>query len=207
MKGFVYILQNKAMPGIVKIGYTAGSVEQRMEQLNTTGVPIPFELLACFAVSHAQQCEAKVHDVLRDVRVNDSREFFSLSLIEAIQKVSDVVTGFLCHKNLMNVPVEEVSVSSEAERELGRVELLTNEEQDILVELAIKYRYGTDSYSLDKSWFKDNELYITNLLYRLKEKSLVSERRNRGDEASMWSISSKGINYLFKIGVFQENEN
>lgn len=44
IQGIVYVLTNPAMPNMVKIGLsTADDVQQRMAQLYTTGVPLPFE--------------------------------------------------------------------------------------------------------------------------------------------------------------------
>ena len=43
-KGLVYVLTNSAMPGLVKIGMTTrDSVDTRMKELYSTGVPVPFE--------------------------------------------------------------------------------------------------------------------------------------------------------------------
>jgi len=40
----VYVLANSAMPDIVKIGNTTqADIKTRMNQLYTTGVPVPFE--------------------------------------------------------------------------------------------------------------------------------------------------------------------
>ena len=44
-KGLVYVLSNPAMPWLVKIGQTTNKITSRMNELNTTGVPVPFE---CF---------------------------------------------------------------------------------------------------------------------------------------------------------------
>lgn len=42
--GIVYLLTNACMPGIVKIGKTTRKdLLQRMKELYTTGVPVPFE--------------------------------------------------------------------------------------------------------------------------------------------------------------------
>ncbi len=38
----VYILTNEAMPGIIKIGWTDNSIEQRMKELDKTATPLPF---------------------------------------------------------------------------------------------------------------------------------------------------------------------
>ena len=42
--GIVYLLTNPVMPGLVKIGMTTQKeIDQRMKELYTTGVPVPFE--------------------------------------------------------------------------------------------------------------------------------------------------------------------
>ena len=38
----VYILINEAMPGIIKIGWTDKTVEERMKELDRTATPLPF---------------------------------------------------------------------------------------------------------------------------------------------------------------------
>jgi hypothetical protein len=43
--GIVYILTNLAIPGLAKIGQTTNEVTNRLNELNTTGVPLPFD---CF---------------------------------------------------------------------------------------------------------------------------------------------------------------
>ena len=41
-EGWVYILTNEAMPGLVKIGYTMNDPAIRAEELSSdTGVPLP----------------------------------------------------------------------------------------------------------------------------------------------------------------------
>lgn len=42
--GIVYLLTNPAMPGLVKIGMTErDSMDARLRELYSTGVPVPFE--------------------------------------------------------------------------------------------------------------------------------------------------------------------
>jgi hypothetical protein len=41
--GIVYVLTNRAMEGIIKIGLTSSSVEKRILELDTTALPLPFE--------------------------------------------------------------------------------------------------------------------------------------------------------------------
>ena len=49
--GIVYLLTNPVMPGLVKIGMTTQKeIEQRMKELYTTGVPLPFECQFAYIV-------------------------------------------------------------------------------------------------------------------------------------------------------------
>ena len=42
--GIIYVLTNPAMNGLVKIGKTSRtSVDQRLQELYSTGVPVPFD--------------------------------------------------------------------------------------------------------------------------------------------------------------------
>lgn len=74
----VYILTNEAMPGVVKIGMTSTSVEQRMLALDTSGVPIPFECYYAARVDDMAKVERALHEAFGDHRVRKSREFFRI---------------------------------------------------------------------------------------------------------------------------------
>jgi hypothetical protein len=75
-RGYVYILTNPCMPGIVKIGKTTGDPETRAAQLYQTGVPLPFEVAHSVYAPNCHALETEVHSRLPDLRVSDSREFF-----------------------------------------------------------------------------------------------------------------------------------
>jgi hypothetical protein len=79
LDGIIYILTNEAMPGYVKVGKTTTSVEQRMRELDSTGLPLPFE---CFYAARVKDCnvaEKLLHDAFGDHRVRPRREFFRVS--------------------------------------------------------------------------------------------------------------------------------
>jgi hypothetical protein len=86
-KGYVYILSNVSMPGIVKIGKTTRSVEQRVMELYQTGVPSPFEVVASFLTPDCHELEAVTHAHLAQSRLTGGREFFTLSAEEAYSHV------------------------------------------------------------------------------------------------------------------------
>lgn len=77
-EGIVYVLINEAMPGYVKVGRTSTSVEQRMKELDTAGVPIPFECFHASRVSDAVRTERLLHNAFLNDRVRDRREFFRI---------------------------------------------------------------------------------------------------------------------------------
>lgn len=76
MNGYVYILSNPSMPGLVKIGMTTRSVEGRANELYQTGVPTPFIVEHWVLSPDCAQLERDVHGLMPDLRVGDGREFF-----------------------------------------------------------------------------------------------------------------------------------
>lgn len=75
----VYVLSNEAMPGLVKIGRTSQKPEQRLRDLYTTGVPLPFKCeYACYT-SRPVELESALHKLLASLRVNPAREFFRIA--------------------------------------------------------------------------------------------------------------------------------
>ena len=75
-EGIVYILINEAMPGYTKVGKTAMDVEQRMKDLDTTGLPLPFECFYAAKVDNMDRIEKLLHDAFGNNRVRPRREFF-----------------------------------------------------------------------------------------------------------------------------------
>lgn len=82
-KGYVYILSNEAMPGLLKIGKTTRDVNGRANELYQTGVPTPFKVEAQFATPDCDSLEARVHESLGEFRLSPSREFFRVDLSRA----------------------------------------------------------------------------------------------------------------------------
>ncbi|MEG9862508.1 MAG: GIY-YIG nuclease family protein [Parvularculales bacterium] len=77
----IYILTNEAMPGLVKIGVTGDDrLEDRIRELDTTALPLPFECFYAVKVGdEVDSIEKRVHRGLDDSRVRDKREFFRIS--------------------------------------------------------------------------------------------------------------------------------
>ncbi len=77
--GIVYVITNPEMPGLVKIGKTSQTIEQRLRNLDTTGIPVPFECVAAWEFEDADSAEATLFKAFADRRVRRSREFFRIS--------------------------------------------------------------------------------------------------------------------------------
>ncbi|ENN2394391.1 GIY-YIG nuclease family protein [Vibrio alginolyticus] len=80
MKGYVYALGNKSLPGTYKIGGTTKLPEARAKELSNTSIPTPYEVVLSAEVDDWRKSESFVHESLSQYRVADNREFFSCSL-------------------------------------------------------------------------------------------------------------------------------
>lgn len=85
--GIVYVLSNRAMPGLVKIGMTTRTeLDARLKELYTTGVPVPFDVeYACeVKASNCAKLEKALHKAFEPNRININREFFEIKKEQAI---------------------------------------------------------------------------------------------------------------------------
>src|SRR5262245_9372951 len=78
--GFLYAVKNEAMPGLLKIGFTTRTPEERVAELNSaTSTPVPFTVVFYFACREPQKDEALAHLTLSEYRVSPDREFFKIT--------------------------------------------------------------------------------------------------------------------------------
>lgn len=83
-KGWIYILSNPCMPGLLKIGMTTISPQARAKELSSsTGVPERFVIEASYFSDDPRGDESRIHAALKDHRLNDGREFFKCTLAVA----------------------------------------------------------------------------------------------------------------------------
>ncbi len=90
MAGYVYILLNASLNGIVKIGKTQNNPNEEAKELSSaTGVPTPF--FAAYS-SYFKDCNAGeifVHSRLANYRVTENKEYFRVSKQQAIEAVRE----------------------------------------------------------------------------------------------------------------------
>ena len=94
---YVYVLVNKSIPGICKIGMTTTSVAQRTKEINSaTGVITPWYCVYSYKCLNSALLEKEVHKKLEDMghRVNQKREGFSIGSDTAklvIEQVAEAI--------------------------------------------------------------------------------------------------------------------
>jgi hypothetical protein len=93
-KGFIYILSNESMPGLLKVGLTENSVRQRIRELSSnTGVPTEFKLERAFEIeaSLLLRVEQTIHRELKQAGFHHQKEFFKLSISQCMTVAEDVI--------------------------------------------------------------------------------------------------------------------
>jgi hypothetical protein len=93
--GYIYCLSNKSMPGILKIGETRRPIEERLSEANrrdTFKPPTEYVIEFAKKVHNSVEKENKIHEILKEARVNPKREFFHVKTDE-VKKLFDLVDG------------------------------------------------------------------------------------------------------------------
>lgn len=78
LEGGVYIVKNKALPGMLKIGM-ADDIKKRLITLSNSSLPYPFEVVCFVKFDNCAGAEHEIHNKLKEYRVVENREFFSCS--------------------------------------------------------------------------------------------------------------------------------
>ena len=86
-RGYIYCMSNQSMPGIMKIGMTMRSPEERLKEANkhdTFKPPTLYQIVFAKQVYNPKTKEAILHELLERYteRINPQREFFRVSSTE-----------------------------------------------------------------------------------------------------------------------------
>ena len=91
MLGWVYIFTNKAMPGLVKVGYTTKGPKERARKLDHSGVPYPYVVEYAVQVEEPHSFEQQVHRNLADCR--EGKEWFRCSVTHAATAIDKEISS------------------------------------------------------------------------------------------------------------------
>lgn len=124
--GFVYVLENRCMPGLFKIGMTTHCPDVRAKEISgSTGVPEPFTVKAAYHSRSPRADEQLVHELFAAERVSNKREFFKfddsslLSLLSELESAIGPERNAVCSELAMSFSLisfskqHEIDVESE----------------------------------------------------------------------------------------------
>ena len=180
-QGYVYILTNMAMPGIVKIGMTEReNLDARMKELFSTGVPLPFncEYAAKVNQKDCAKIERALHLAFAPQRVHPNREFFRIKPEQA-----KVILELFHHEDA----TEEVSKEIDND--------LTDEDKAAVIKSQV-HRPSLNYFEMGMQkgdrlvWKDDPSISVT----------ICSERKviYEGEECSISALSAKLKGYSTK---------
>lgn len=91
IEGYVYVMSNKAMPGLVKVGYASRAPAERAARLNGTHSPHPVDVEYSVRMLDSRAVEREAHLCLRAHR--EGKEWFRCSREVAVAAVKRSASG------------------------------------------------------------------------------------------------------------------
>ncbi len=163
-EGIVYIISNPRMEGLIKIGMTRDSVEQRINNLSSvTGVPARFELRFAGRVDDCKKTENILHTAFKKERINEKKEFFEMSY----ERAKELLEACGC---------EAVAIKNEDIIE-------SEEEKENLADAHIKERRNIENFNFNMIEIKEGEKLIflddENTTCTVAPKSDTNENRKK----------------------------
>ncbi len=130
-KGFVYIMNNDSMPGLVKVGRSKKVPTERAKELEDTGVPKPYIVQYYAFFDDMIEAEKRAHKAL--VEYHYAKEHFETDVGTAIYNIENTGISF---KKLYSKP-EDDRKAKELERQIQEGE----REEIRLAEIAEREEY------------------------------------------------------------------
>jgi len=124
--GWVYILSNASLPGMVKIGMTTTNPETRAAELSrSTSIPTPFVVESSFFSRCPSSDERLIHQILSSRRVNDRREFFRCTPKEAEELIREETDLTSATEQVEFLPINYQVASMDGEMDIDPDSILS----------------------------------------------------------------------------------
>lgn len=107
VRGWVYVISNKSIPGLVKVGYSTKDPTSRAEELNHTGIPHKYVVDYDVLVDDPFRIEKKAHKLLGSV--HESKEWFRCSAENAVVAIKQCIDTPIYSENFGFVDREKIS--------------------------------------------------------------------------------------------------
>jgi len=121
-EGYVYILTNRYVPDLVKIGYTDRVPDTRASELsNTTGVPGKWTVYTSWLLEDAYSYEQRIFSEFKKIR--ETGEFFRLSPDNAVENITVLLVSWGA--------IDSFGLSAASRREVERIQSIRARENAI----------------------------------------------------------------------------
>jgi hypothetical protein len=171
MKGWVYVITNMAMPGLIKVSFSMKDPEIRAIELNHTGTPHPYAVEYDVLVENPHDIEQTIHKQLHAKQ--EGKEWFRCTPEEAVAAVKVVVgSGAL---------LENYKLADRA-----RVEAL--HQQNLAKNASEKTRVAQNAASLASLKAKDFVMFTAYLAKKADESSkrAIASAQRAVDKSKTW---------------------
>jgi hypothetical protein len=91
VRGWVYVISNQALPGLVKVGFSTKDPQLRARDLANTGVPHSYRVEYDALVPSPRDIEQRVHGALAGKRAD--KEWFQCTPQEAVDTIRRITDG------------------------------------------------------------------------------------------------------------------
>lgn len=188
--GWVYILSNEGMPGLLKIGFTTNTPEQRASELHQTGTPFPFVVEYKAHTPSPFSVEKQVHQKLKYCRVSASREFFKCDLYNAVEAVDACCAPDRSRRFIRKSAKPEIQAKAESVKRHKAAEAAVREKYEPLISTA------------RKAAIAESQKKTSTLKYWLAVSIFISFLAGDGNPVIGWSIAI----IAFAVFSFKHNQ-
>lgn len=212
MQEIIYILINEAMPGYVKIGKTATSLEQRIRELSSsTSVPLPFTCFYACTVKDAAFVEHQLHDAFDDSRINPKREFFQISpeRVVAALKLAEM-ENITPKKEFIDTKEDQQALhQARARRSIFKFSMVEipigaelifsrdeNQKAKVIDDRSIEFNGEITSLSTSAQKILGYDYGVAGTDYWMYEGETLDERRRRFEEKEYQEAEAAGDYYM-----------
>jgi len=170
-------MSNRSIPDLLKIGQTKNCPTLRAVKLQTTGVPLPFEIEFAKKTIDYEKKEKTIHNLLDSLktRINPKREFFKVDK-STVKHIFDLIEGEYFSKE-----------TKDEEESLVLKDILTDGQK-------IRHSIENNQFMEGNYCIKDNKISIQNKKYTLKELHNI-HCKNKNIQNKKYSL----FNYEFQV--------
>ena len=104
IRGWVYVVTNISLEGLVKIGYTLKDPSLRAKELRSSGIPNNYNVIYEVLTTNPREVEQEVHSILKEYREN--KEWFRCSVSKSINTIQSLVMENIIYEQTYDITVE-----------------------------------------------------------------------------------------------------